>query len=248
MGDPLHTALMQLRRTLAIAGLGFCGASHAAAWPWPVGGSLAWTSDYVLRGISQSDNLPALQADLHLQPAPAWTIGAWASTVHLLPYTHAVEYSFYVDDRWLLTQDLSLALTASHYGYANDPRSAAYRYDELSLSLSWRDTLNASASWSPDVSLFSFPGQLHTHQQTLALDISYHQPLPWRLDGWAGLGYYSLLEQATGSYAYGSIGVARSFSRLRAEVNYFWVSNARHRAYTQGPAGGPWAFSIAWRF
>ena len=62
-----------------------------ASWPavgrvqGAYGGHVAVTTDYVLRGVSQTRGAPALQADLHYTTANGWYAGAWASTVDLNP-------------------------------------------------------------------------------------------------------------------------------------------------------------------
>src|SRR5215471_9166688 len=48
-----------------------------------VGGSLSIVSDYVYRGISYSNEQPAIQGDIHYVGARGFSAGLWASTVHI---------------------------------------------------------------------------------------------------------------------------------------------------------------------
>jgi uncharacterized protein (TIGR02001 family) len=236
------------RTAIAIAMLMSFGVGHARDLPWNPGGSLTWTSDYVFRGVSQSDNLPALQAELHVHPSQQWTVGVWASAVRLTPYHHSTELDAYVDTRWVIGQDLTFGVSAVHYSYRNDPRPISYNYDELSVSINWLDTYSLSTSWSPDAVLVAYPYGAHTQQQTLTVEGGYHRALPLKLELLLGAGYYDPLEQREGGYAFGSAGVSRRFGSLRAELNWFLTQDQTHRPYTPGPAGGPWAATVTWQF
>jgi uncharacterized protein (TIGR02001 family) len=223
-------------------------AADAATIQWQPGGSIAWTSDYVLRGVSQSDQLPALQAELHLRPTEQWTLGAWASTVRLAPAHRFTELDFYVDRHWAINQDLAVSVTVVHYSYLNDPRPISYNYDELSLSVNWLDTYFLSASWSPDTALSAYLDGVQTQQQTLTIEGGYHQALPLRVELLLAAGYYEPLEQHEGGYIYSSAGLSRKFGSLRTELSWFWTQNEIHRRYTPGRAGGPWAATVMWQF
>lgn len=241
--------VLRLRRTaIAIAMLISFGVGRAEDIPWNPGGSLTWTSDYVFRGVSQSDNLPALQAELHVHPAQQWTVGVWASTVRLLPIKRSIELDAYVDTHWVINQDLTLGISAVHYSYRDDPRPISYNYDELSASINWLDSYSLSASWSPNATLIALPYGVQTQQQTFTVEGGYHQALPLKLELLLGAGYYDPLEQHEGGYAFGSTGLSRRFGRLRTELNWFWVQDQVHRRYTPGPAGGPWAATVTWQF
>lgn len=54
--------------------------ARAQADPAPIGGTLAATTDYIYRGVSQSDGHGALQADLHASSSAGTFAGVWAST------------------------------------------------------------------------------------------------------------------------------------------------------------------------
>ena len=217
--------------------------------PLGLGGSISWTSDYVFRGVSQSQNLPAIQAEVHVQPVEHWVVGAWASTLHLLPSTHSTEINPYVGHQWTINQDWNLNITGTHYQYLNDPRSVSYNYDELSLSTQWADTIFARVAWSPNTNLYQYSGyRYYENQQTLTIEGGYHAPLPWKLDAQIGAGLYLPLELHQGRYAYGSAGITRQFGSIQLELNYFWVQSKEHRIFNQWNAGTPWVVAVQWQF
>ena len=220
----------------------------AVELPMGLGGSVTWTSDYVLRGVSQTFNQPALQADVHIHPADHWLVGAWASTLHTLRGTRSTELDVYLSHKWIMSQDLSLDIAATHYAYLNDPRSASYDYDELALSAYWADTMYARIAWSPNADLYWYPAYAFHNQSTITVEAGYHRPLPHGFHFQIGGGFYVPLAQDTGKYAYGSAGLSRRFGSIRAEVNYFYVQSREHRVFNAGPAGGPWTATVSWGF
>lgn len=211
------------------------------------GGSIAWSSDYVLRGVSQTMNQPAVQLDIHYRPVNTWIVGAWASTAHVQPGITSAELDFYFRRNWQINEDLNLNVTGTHYQYVHDPRVYSYQYDELSIAADWADTLYGKLTWSPDADLYQ-SGYVYENRQTLAIEAGYHQPLPRKFDFQIGGGYYGPLQQSAGRYAYGNAGVSRRFGALQVELNYFWVQSKTHRLYNQWPAGGPWVVTVMWRF
>lgn len=238
-----------MRSLLCISiALPWCVPVHAVDWSWRAGGSLAWSSDYVLRGVSQTNRDPAWQGDIHIEPVRHWSIGVWASTVRLTPAQRSTEFDIYLSKQFALNPDLSVAVTLTRYSYLHDPRPVSYAYDEFNVSLNWLDMWLLSASWSPDTTLLAPPYDFSTHQQTLTLDGSYHQALPYGFEMLIGAGYFEPLEQADGAYAFGNAGIAHRVGPLRAELNWFWTASERHRRYAPGPAGGPWALTLVYRF
>lgn len=237
--------LRSLRCFLAV--LTLIAGVPAWAIDWHPGASLAWTSDYVFRGVSQSDHRPALQGGVHVG-LEQWLIGAWASTVRLLPESRSTEINLYLGRQAALTQDLGFEWSWVHYTYADDPRPISYTYDELSAALNWLDAWLLRLSWSPNTTLIALPYGVKTQQQTLAIEMGYRQALPLHFDLVLGAGYYDPLEQHDGGYGFGNAGIHRQWGSLRAELNWFWAQNTSRRAYNPGPAGGPWVFTLIWEF
>jgi uncharacterized protein (TIGR02001 family) len=213
-----------------------------------IGGSVSWTSDYVLRGVSQSQNLPAIQADLHIQPNPLWVAGLWASTVHVRPYTNSTELDVYLGRHWNINQDWMVNTVVTHYQYLNDPRATSYDYDELALTAQWADSLAAKVTWSPNTSVYDYYGYIHSDQQIMTTELAYHLPLPYQLKFEAGVGVYVPLQTGNGRYVYASSTLSRRFGQFAVDLQYFWVQSMRHRTYNPGPRAIPWALTAHWNF
>jgi uncharacterized protein (TIGR02001 family) len=212
------------------------------------GGSVAINSDYIWRGVSQSDGRAVLQADLHVTPLENWTIGLWASPVRLQPTQPTLELNVYSQWRVAVGGNASATLGAVYYSYPNNPRPTAYNYLEITAAFDWRDQLAVNVGFAPSVTLYSSSFGLALNRQTWSIEFSARHPLPMKLLGQIGLGHFNAVGLAHSGYAYGSAGLMRDFGRLHAELGYYLVSGEAQRSYSPGSAGGPWAATLAWRF
>ena len=212
------------------------------------GGSIGATSDYVLRGISQSNGAAALQGELHWSFLPGWSSGFLASQVQHLPHQTTLELGEYLQWHDALSADLDLGVAATNYHYPHDPRPISYSYDELSLSLAWRDQIYLALSWTPKLNLYSLTDGLARDRQVYTFEASVHRNLRPRLDLTAGIGFYDPAGLEYAAYGYGNLALAWHYDHWRADLAWIWVQNASHRQYSAGPAGGPLAATLAWSF
>jgi uncharacterized protein (TIGR02001 family) len=222
-------------------------ASSRAALAGP-GGALTFTSDYVLRGISQSDNRPVLQGDVHWSFPAGWAAGLWGTQLRLQPRAANSELGAYLQWQRAISSDFDLGAAYTHYSYLNDPRLVTYDYDELAVSLAWRDQLYLAATWTPRLNLYSAAEGLAGNRDVYTVEASWHRTLLPRLDLSAGLGFYDPPGLDYGSYSYGNATLAWHYGHWRANLSAIWVQDAHHRQYSSGPAGGPLTATVAWFF
>ena len=227
--------------------LALCQSMTAAAAS--VAGSIGVASDYVLRGVSQNRGEPAIQGDVQARFAHGWSAGVWGSQLQLLPGQHTLEFDSYLQWRHALSTDLDLAVSATHYSYPGDPRPIDYAYNELGVSLAWRDQLYATASWSPNVNLFTTYGfQFEPDQRVFNFELAAHRGLAAHLEALAGVGFYDPVGLDYASYTYASAALEWHYGKWRVDLAWIAVQGADHRWYSQGEAGGPLSLSVAWRF
>jgi uncharacterized protein (TIGR02001 family) len=108
--------------TAAAVLLGLAPAGDARAG---TSGSIALTSDYVFRGISQNGQDPALQAGLDYASARGFYAGSWGSNISWLsdlgaagvPVSSSLELDVYGGHRGKLGDKLSFDLGALYYWY-----------------------------------------------------------------------------------------------------------------------------------
>jgi uncharacterized protein (TIGR02001 family) len=210
-----------------------------------LGGSVALTSDYVYRGISQTRNEAALQADLHASVGDSWLVGLWASQVRLLPSSRTTELNYYAQWRRPVGSQFSAAVGAVYYAFPADPRSVPYDYGELTAELTWRDRVTLTVDWVPKVTLFSFGYGRAFDRETRSVELTANQRLPLRLELQGGVGYFEAVGLPNSAYLYGSMGVSRAFGRWRVDLSYYAAQDATRRIYIPGRAGGPWAATLS---
>jgi uncharacterized protein (TIGR02001 family) len=226
----------------------FLAAAFAGAVRAGPAGSISVTSDYVVRGVSQSQGEGALQADLHWNFPRGWSAGAWASQVEYQPSKEFTELDGYLQWRGALDDDFDLAATATHYSYPGDPRPVSYSYDELDVSLLWRDQFRVAASWIPSLNLYSYADGLAEHRHIYTIEAGWHRDLlPW-LDVSAGAGFYDPVGLEYASYGYGDLTMGLKYGHWRVNLAWIWVQDTNHRQYSSGPAGGPLAATLSWVF
>jgi uncharacterized protein (TIGR02001 family) len=241
----MAAALRPLVTVLLAVSLAAASARPAQAGP---GGSLDLSSDYVLRGISQSDGEPVLQGDVHWNFPSGWSTGLWGTQLRLRPRAASSELGAYLQWQGALSRDFDVGAGYTHYAYPNDPRPIRYAYDELAVSLAWRDQIYLAATFTPGLNLYSATSGLASDREIYTLEASWHRTLRPRFDLAVGLGFYDPQGVDYASYTYGDATLGWHYGHWRATLSAIWVQDARHRQYSQGPAGGPLTASLAWLF
>lgn len=131
------------------AAVAFLATGHPALAGNP-SGSATVTSDYVFRGISQSQADPALQAGVRVDTTSGVYAALWASTVH---FASAPDASTEVDGVLGWRGDLSETwvgdINVTRFQYP--ATSTALSYTELIATLTWRDRSWILLGYSPDV-------------------------------------------------------------------------------------------------
>lgn len=113
--------------------------AHAQA---RVAGSIALVSDDRFRGISLSDDAPALQGDLDWSDPDGFYAGAFASSVHMAPcgepgaqWLGYAGYARRIDARWNWEAGLSYAAFTRDHGYDYAEAYAGLISDSLSVRI-----------------------------------------------------------------------------------------------------------------
>ncbi len=229
---------------LALAGVPLPAMAADGAW----NGSLALTSDYILRGISQSYGKPAWQGGLSYRGSAGWYAGAWASTIEPYPYgRHPVELDGFAGYSWSIGQRWNARANYTRYAYVLDERRVSYDYDELALSLGFEDRLAATVSWQPDSSGYSALGYAH-RSRTWAWELSGRQPLARGLAATASAGYFDTSRLYGRGYGAGSLGLSYSNRHVELAVNRFFVNSVVYALFDDASADGEWVASLVLRF
>lgn len=147
---------MTLSRLLASAAAGailFAGAAQAE--PITFSGTVAGTTDYVFRGISQTDEDPAIQAGITVTHETGFFVGAWGSNVddNFIPGSNVeidllAGYSNEVGD-------FAYSFIGTYYTYPGQDDGSEVNYFELGFTPSYtvdKVKLTGQVWWSPEYS------------------------------------------------------------------------------------------------
>lgn len=238
---------------LALVALTAGVAAHAGSLgPIGAGGSVVITTDYVYRGLTQSQSKAALQADVHLQTTSGWFAGAWGSlTSSPPPVQSRSEINLYLGKSWALSEDWTASAHYARYLYPDDrpwPRYYYQDYDELQLSVSLQDRLNLSLAWSPEVRRYALYGPQRRSGRQLSYEASLRQPLWRNLALTAGLGYYDLSDLFGESYWAWSGGAELAMARLTFTLSRFGTDRTARHLFGPLTADRHWALTAALRF
>lgn len=180
------------------------------------------TSDYVFRGISQTQENPAIFGGVDLAYGMFYA-GVWASKIDFDTEGENVEIDVYAGIKQSYN-GVDFDLVVIYYGYPDQaPTSDELDYVEIKLGAStkvWNElTLGATFYYSPE-----YTGETG---ETLASEASFSLPLPaimdhsFELSG--TLGYLEYFDSAFDelSYAYWNVGVSKTFmEHFTLDVRY----------------------------
>ncbi len=211
-------------------------------------GTVGLTSDYVLRGVSQTYGGAALQLGATYQNPLGWFVGAWGSNVDPYPAGKpSRELDLYAGYARALGSDFSARVAYTHYSYLADPRPTRYDYDELALTATWVDRLSLTFAYQPNSTAYSRLGYAKD-EPALALELSGRWPLPHDVALTAGAGYYDLQQLFGVSYWAGSVGVSYVRGRLKLDLARYFATGGVARLYEDASADGRVVLSGLIRF
>ena len=225
----LHTVLALC--TLFVIGHAQAGSS----------GNLALTSDYVFRGISQSNQHPALQAGIEQAADNGLYVGAWGSNVSWLadtsssaaPISSSLELDAYAGWRGTLSPTVSVDVDAQYYAYPGHFPSGFNRADTLELyagvTLAASKRVNLSAKYSlATTDLF---GYADSHGSGyLDLSATFTVDEHWSLAAHAGQQWIS--HNTAFAYRDWKLGITRGYSNGVALGLAYTGTDADNALYT----------------
>jgi uncharacterized protein (TIGR02001 family) len=236
----LRAGLLTLGLSLAIGGTRCYGAD---AW----GGSLALTSDYFVRGITRTNDLEALQLDLHYVDSTGFLAGFFASNTQIDPYEHRdVELNGYVGFAWSGTGGWHGRILGAYYAYPWNPEGSMYNYGEIDLDIGYQGWLDIGLSYSPDAPRYAGPGIIAVSAESLELNLQH--PLIGKLSATGGIGYYEMAGPGGTGYAYWSVGAAYDLAPVVLAVSYVDTSAGAKRLFYDNAATGRITGTVIWHF
>ena len=177
-------------------------------------GGLSWnaalTSEYLYRGIAQSDDHPALQLDATYAFASGFYVGAWGSNVDFGDSTDA-EIDTFIGWNGDLADGVNLDVQINRYNYVNQPSDVDYAYNELIGKLTFNDQYGVSLGYTNDYLA------LDENSLYLAVDGSWAVGNGFNVSAGAG---YTRNSGDMPSYADYGVGLDRDFGPVNVALQY----------------------------
>lgn len=128
-------------------------ASSAVANAGEIEANVALSTDYIFRGISQTDNNPAISGGLDYSFDSGFYVGVWGSNVDFGnsddgSSSASAEFDLYGGYAVEVSDGVELDLGYIYYAYPGD--SSALNYSEFAIGITFYDNLGLGLTYSPD--------------------------------------------------------------------------------------------------
>lgn len=221
-----------------------CAAQAGDRW----GGSVALTTDYIYRGVSQSGGQPAIQGGVHIQLPPGWSAGLWGSSVDLNRGAGATyEIDLHAAHAWSLGEHWSARLGITQYMYPNDTAELDYDYEELTASISYQQRVTATLAWSPSISRYG-GGAIARDRRATSYELTLLQPLGPRWSVCLGAGHYDLRELFGEGYWFWNAGLTFTWDALQVDLSHIGADETAEDLFGYQASGSRWTAALSWRF
>ncbi len=225
----MKCSLNIFRYIAAVAVLG-CQFHAPAAVASEFTGIASLTSEYIYRGLAQSDGNPAFQLGLDYEFDAGIFVGAWASTIDLQSAfgERDTELDFYLGYHYESEGPLSATLTVLRYTYPGQTGSHSYDYDEVLVSTTWRERYSIELGYTDN--LYGL-GRIGRHWELRS---------EWPVAGaWvisAALGRNDLSDIGVSRYLHWDVGASARFSRLVLDLR--WYDNEQPDGFAASISAG----------
>jgi len=176
----------------------------------PLTWSVSAVSDYVWRGVSQTDENPTGQAGLTYSHDSGFYVGTWGSGVDFGSGKPDFEVDGFIGYNFDLSPDTNLDVMINRYMY---PDAGGLNFNELITKLTFFENYSVTAAYSNDF------GGSDTDAYYVAGAASWSLPHDFSLN--AGLGYSALADSYGEDYVDYNIGVSRSWGLFTAALGYY---------------------------
>ncbi|MGH8062043.1 MAG: TorF family putative porin [Pseudoxanthomonas sp.] len=182
----------------------------------PISWSVAATSDYTFRGVSQTDEKPALQAGITYTAPIGFYAGVWASNVDFGDDTDAEVDTFIGYNTDLGDEFVNLDVMLNRYNYVGGSGSSDLAYNELLTKLTLGGHVSGTLTYTNDV--------YNSGEDGWYYGISANADLPWDLNlaGSVGHGTFSGIVRDYTDY---SVTLSKAWGDFSVGLGYVGTDN-----------------------
>jgi uncharacterized protein (TIGR02001 family) len=177
--------------------------------------SLALTSDYVFRGVTQTNYDPALQAGLTYTFGDSGIyVGGWASNVDFAdPIGPDIEFDSFIGWSHDINDEWNIDLSAVYYSYFGDRDGyGSIDFVEVIGKAGWKEMLTLTVAYAPDYSNLDYSSFY------VNLGGSWDLGNDFALN--AGIGHTDFSDD-NGSYMDWNLGVSKQLGPVNLALNYY---------------------------
>lgn len=198
----------------------------------------AATSEYMFRGISQTDDHPAIQAGAGYSWSNGFYVGAWASNVDFGEDTDA-EVDTFIGWNGDLSDNVNLDVQINRYNYVGEPDGVDYAYNELIGKLSFAENYSATLGYTNDF--------LATETDSIYVAVGGSWDVGKDINLTAGVGYTTVDEDLSSEDGYidYSIGVNRDFGPVNIGLGYIGTDNSAENLFGKDNAEEKFVLTFA---
>ncbi len=178
-------------------------------------GYAAGTSDYVKRGVTQSNADAAIQLGGDVFFDSGLFLGAWGSTVDIDngPNRHRdLELNLYAGFNYDVSRLWRVSARVVSYLYPGQTGDFDYDYVEYSLAVNYDDRYWLEYSYSPDL--------YNTNRVSHNIEAYTERPLAGNWSIGAGAGYYDVSDLLGQGYGYWQLGVTASYQYADIDIRF----------------------------
>ncbi len=195
----------------------------------------AATSEYMFRGISQTDDHPAIQAGAGYSFSNGFYVGGWASNVDFGESTDA-EIDTFVGWNGDLNENLNLDVQLVRYNYVGEPDGVDYAYNELIGKVSFAENYSATLGYTNDF--------LNSDTDSFYGAVGGSWAVGNEVNLTAGLGYTTVQGTEDGYLDY-SVGVNRDFGPVNIGLGYIGTDSSGEDLFGEDNAEDKFVLTFA---
>ena len=195
----------------------------------------AATSEYMFRGISQTDDGPALQAGAGYSFSNGFYVGGWASNVDFGESTDA-EIDTFVGWNGDLNDNFNLDVQLVRYNYVGEPDGVDYAYNELIGKVSFAENYSATLGYTNDF--------LNSDTDSFYGAVGGSWTVGNEVNLTAGLGYTTVQGPEDGYLDY-SVGVNRDFGPVNIGLGYIGTDSSGEDLFGEDNAEDKFVLTFA---